>query len=227
MALPDGASFDLGATLGIPALTAHRCLTVGAEGPDAVSPGTLSGQTVLVSGGAGAVGHATIELAKWAGATVVTTVSSPEKAVLAKAAGADHVVDYRAGDAIAAIRGFAADGVNLIVEVSPIANEQLDQAVVAPNGTVAIYSTGDRDLAVDVRPLMLNNIRYQFVLVYTVPPRAKQQAVRDVVAAVAAGALRAGPDAGLPLLRYPLAETAAAHEAVENQAVGKVLVDVS
>ena len=227
VALPDGASFDLGATLGIPALTAHRCLTVGAEGPDAVSPGTLSGQTVLVSGGAGAVGHATIELAKWAGATVVTTVSSPEKAVLAKAAGADHVVDYRAGDAIAAIRGFAADGVNLIVEVSPIANEQLDQAVVAPNGTVAIYSTGDRDLAVDVRPLMLNNIRYQFVLVYTVPPRAKQQAVRDVVAAVAAGALRAGPDAGLPLLRYPLAETAAAHEAVENQAVGKVLVDVS
>ncbi|MCA1656878.1 MAG: alcohol dehydrogenase catalytic domain-containing protein, partial [Actinobacteria bacterium] len=89
--LPDGAGFDLGASLGIPALTAHRCLTVGDAMPSRLVPGALEGRRVLVAGGAGAVGHAAIELAAWAGATVVTTVSSPEKASLAGAAGAHHV----------------------------------------------------------------------------------------------------------------------------------------
>src|SRR5437879_12316695 len=102
--LPEGASFDLGASLGIPALTAHRCLTVGPDGPASLGSRALEGRTVLVAGGAGAVGHAAIELAVWSGATVITTVSSPEKAALASAAGAHHVVNYRAQETEPAVR---------------------------------------------------------------------------------------------------------------------------
>ena len=105
VAMPDEASFDLGASLGVPALTAHRALTVAEGGPTRLAPGALAGRTVLVAGGAGAVGHAAIELARWAGATVVTTVSSEAKAALARAAGAHHVVDYTAGDTAAADPG--------------------------------------------------------------------------------------------------------------------------
>src|SRR6201999_2951542 len=98
VALPDGASFELGASLGVPAMTAHYCLF--ADGP-------VTGQTVLVAGGAGAVGHFAIELAKRAGARVVTTVSSPEKGKLAQAAGADAIVNYTDADASTQIKAFA------------------------------------------------------------------------------------------------------------------------
>jgi NADPH2:quinone reductase len=225
--LPDEASFDLGASLGIPALTAHRCLTVSPGGPARLAPGALSGRTVLVAGGAGAVGNAAIQLAGWAGAVVVTTVSSAEKAALASAAGAHHVVDYRREDAAAAISRAAPDGVDIVVEVAPGVNADLDRAVVAVGATVAIYATDDTgDLTLPVLPLMSKNVGYQFVLVYTVPPEAKAHAVEDVAAAVAAGAIRVGAEAGLPLHRFPLAETGTAHAAVEAGAVGKVLVDV-
>src|SRR3954470_9791005 len=89
--LPDGVSFDVGASLGVPALTAHRALTVAEDGPRRLAPGALDGMVVVAAGGAGAVGHAVIQLARWAGATVVATVSGPHKARLAGAAGADHV----------------------------------------------------------------------------------------------------------------------------------------
>lgn len=227
VALPDAASFDLGASIGIPALTAHRCLTLGVEGPRVLEPGSLAGGTVLVAGGAGAVGHATIELAVWCGATVITTVSSPEKAALATSAGAHHVVNYRSGDVIEAVREIAPDGVDVIAEVAPVANAELNASVVAMNGVVAIYAATGEPLAIDVGRAMGANTRYQFVLVYTVPAAAKQQAVTDVEAAVAAGALRVGTEAGLPLHRYTLDQTAEAHAAVEGNAVGKVLIDVT
>lgn len=226
VAMPDDASFDLGASLGIPALTAHRCLTVGAEGPIALGPGTLDGQKVLVAGGAGAVGHAAIELARWAGATVITTVSSSEKAELAAAAGAHHVVNYRTEDAAQAVRRVAHDGIDVIVEVAASANAALDASVIGPNGTVAIYASDPDDMTIEAGSAMRTNTRYQFVLVYTVSPEVKRQAVRDVQAAAAAGALRVGEEAGLRLHRFPLEQTADAHAAVENGAVGKVLIDV-
>ena len=226
VALPDEASFDLGASLGIPALTAHRCLTVGTDGTDTIGPGALDGRTVLVAGGAGAVGHAVIELARWAGATVVTTVSSPEKGELAVCAGAHHVVNYRSGDPAEAVREVAPDGVDVIVEVAPDVNAELDRAVLGADGTVVVYASGENDLAIPVRWAMKINARYQFVLVYTVPRKAKQQAVHDVGAAVAVGALRVGADAGLPLHRFALERTADAHAAVEAGAVGKVLIGV-
>ena len=225
--LPDGASFELGASLGIPAMTAHRALTVGAEGPDHLAPGTLDGRTVLVAGGAGVVGHAAVELASWAGAIVIATVSSPEKAALAAAAGAGHVVNYRAGDAAEEVRRVAPGGVDLVVEVAPATNAELDAAVLAGQGTVTCYASEDEPLAIPIRRAMRQNARYQFMLVYTMPDSAKRRAVDDVNAAVAAGALRAGEDAGLPLHRFPLERAADAHAAVEAGAVGKVLIDVT
>jgi NADPH:quinone reductase len=223
--LPDEASFDLGASLGIPALTAHRALTLA--GPDRLAPDALAGKIVLVAGGAGAVGHAAIELARWAGAHVITTVSSPEKAALATAAGAHHVVDYRTDDASATIRSHAPAGVDLVVEVSPSANAALDVAVAAPGATVAFYANnGGDEAAIPIRPSMAANLNWRGIMVYTVGAAAKSAAVADVSAALADGALRVGADAGLPLHRFPLERTADAHIAVERGAIGKVLIDV-
>jgi NADPH2:quinone reductase len=224
--LSEEASFDLGASIGIPALTAHRCLTVGAEGPATLGPHALDGRTVLVAGGAGAVGHAAIELAVWSGATVIATVSTPEKVVLATAAGAQHVVNYREPGAEKAVRAAAPDGVDIIVEVAPVTNAALNEAVIARNGTVAIYASERDDLTIAVDPAMTTNTRFQIVLVYTMPATAKEQAIWDVQDAVAAGALRVGAEAGLPLHRFPLERTADAHAAVEANAVGKVLIDI-
>jgi NADPH:quinone reductase len=225
--LPDGVSFDAGASLGIPALTAHRCLTLSELGPSRLAPGALAAQTILVAGGAGAVGHAAIQLARWAGARVITTVSGAEKAKLAQAAGAEHVVNYRSSDALEQIRGLAPNGVDVVVELAPAANAALDAAVLAPNGTAAIYAgDGGAEFQSSVSELMSRNIRYQFVLVYTIPRAAKDQAVADVTSAAADGALPVGEDAGLPLHRFPLERAAEAHAAVERATVGKVLIDV-
>jgi len=227
VALPDGASFDLGASLGIPALTAHRCLTCH-DAVDGLRPGSMSGLTVLVAGGAGAVGNAAIQLARWAGADVVTTVSSPEKADLARAAGAHTVVNYRTENVVERVARAALEGVDIVVEVAPVANAALNHTVIGRHGVVAVYATESTpELSLPVWTMMARNVRYQFVLVYTVAAAAKARAVADVSAAVADGALRVGPENGLPLHRYPLAETAAAHAAVESGAVGKVLIDVA
>jgi NADPH:quinone reductase len=226
--LPGHVSFDVGASLGIPALTAHRCLTVSDAGPRRLGPGALGGRAVLVAGGAGAVGHAAIQLARWAGARVIATVSSDEKAALARAAGADLTVDYRSAQATDEISAWAPEGVDMVVEVAPAANARLDAALLAPNGTVAAYAAeGGLDVGLEFRALYARNIRYEFVLVYTLPTEAKSNAVTDVAAAVADGALPVGDEAGLPLHRFSLEQTADAHAAVEAGAVGKVLVDVA
>jgi NADPH2:quinone reductase len=225
--LPDDVSFDVGASLGIPALTAHRTLTVFEGGPDRLLPGALKGRTVLVAGGAGAVGHAAIQLARWAGARVLTTVSGPEKGALATRAGAQHVIDYRTQDAAAAVRELAPGGVDLAVEVAPGPNAGLDAAVLAQGGTVAVYATnGGEELILPIRAHMVTNTRYQFVFVYTVPAQAKEHAVEDISAALTAGVLGVGEEHGLPLHRYALHGVAAAHSAVESGVTGKVLIDV-
>ncbi|GID62490.1 NADPH:quinone reductase [Actinoplanes cyaneus] len=223
--LPEPFPYDVGASLGVPAVTAHRALTVAEFGPKRLSPGALDGRTVLVAGGAGAVGHAAIQLARWAGATVVTTVSSPDKAELATAAGAHHVVDYKHGDAAAEIRAIAPDGVDVIVEVAAAQNGALNQAVAANHATIAIYANNGGDTAAfDIRPHMMINARIQFLILYTVGEEALQAAAEDIGAALRDGALPVGSEHGLPLHHFPLAETAAAHDAVEQGAVGKVLI---
>ncbi len=226
--LPDGSSFDVGASLGVPALTAHRALTVAEDGPRNLEPSALQGRVVLVAGGAGAVGHAAIQLARWAGATVITTVSGPAKAELATAAGAHHVINYRAQDVAAAVAEIAPDGVDLIAEVAIAANAALDLQVAKSRTAVAIYANdGGSQFSVDIRPSMGKNLRYQFVLLYTVGQEALTQGVADVTRALQDGALPVGEDAGLPLHRFALADAGAAHQAVEDGAVGKVLIDVA
>ena len=209
--LPEGVSAELGASLGVPAMTAHRCLF--ADGP-------INGKTVLVAGGAGAVGHFAIELARHAGARVVSTVSGPRKAELAAKAGADLVVNYREADAVGKIRSFADPaGVDRVVEVALGANLQLDLAVVASGGRVVCYAAEAGEPTLPVRACMNANLVLRFVLLYGVPPQALSQAARDVAAALAAGALTE-----LPVIKFPLDDIAAAHEAVQAGAVGKVLV---
>ncbi|MBZ5733842.1 NADPH:quinone reductase [Nocardioides sp. TRM66260-LWL] len=227
--LPDSASFDLGASLGVPFVTAHRLLTSGDVAR--LSPGSLHGRTVLVAGGAGAVGNAAIQLARWAGATVVTTVSGPEKARLAEAAGAHHVVTYTDGtaDEVAQrILAVAPDGVDLVAEVAPAQNVALDLAVTRVHGTVAVYANnGGDDLVLPLRATFSRNLRWQFVILYTLDPHLLQAAIEDLTAAIGDGAIGVGEEAGLPLHHRPLAQTAEAHDDVEGGAVGKVLIDVA
>lgn len=225
--LPDSASLDLGAFLGVPVLTAHVCLTAAQDGPQQLAPGALAGRTVLVAGGAGAVGNAAIQLARWAGATVITTVSGPEKGELATRAGAHHVVNYRETDAATAIRALAPDGVHVIVEVAPTTNAALDVAVAAPHGVIAIYANeANPEMTLAVRANMIPNLTYRFVMLYNVTDAERAHAVAATVEAVAAGAIGVGDDAGMPLHRYPLDETSSAHAAVEAGVIGKVLLDL-
>jgi NADPH:quinone reductase len=210
--LPQGATAELGASLGVPAVTAHRCLF--ADGP-------IDGKTVLVAGGAGAVGHFAIELAKHAGARVITTVSGPQKAELAAKAGADLVVNYREPGAADRIGSFAGPGgVDHVVELALGANLQLDLAVVArPDARIVCYAAEATDPVTPVRACMNANVILRFVLLYGVPLQALEQAAQDITAALADGALTE-----LPTTKFQLDEIAAAHDAVEAGAVGKVLV---
>jgi len=226
--LPAGADFDLGASVGIPAVTAHRALTVMEGGPTRLHPGALSGRTILVAGGAGAVGNAAIQLGRWSGASVIATVSGDAKARLAAAAGAHHVLNYRDADAVGQIRAISPGGVDLVVEVAPSANASLDQDVLRSGGTISIYaSEPGAPFGIDVPHAMRLNVRYQFVLLYTMGWDLIAAAAADTNQAIADGAYRVGEEAGLPLIRFSLDQTAAAHNAVENGAVGKVLVAVA
>jgi len=207
--LPDGVDLELGANLGVPAITAHRC--VFADGP-------VSGKTVLVTGGAGAVGHFAIEFARRAGARVVTTVSGPEKAELARAAGADLVLNYREQDVAGQVRAFSGRA-DRIVEVALGANLETDLALAGPDTVVITYAAAPPDPVLPVRACMTANVTLRFVLLYTIPAPAVDAAVADITAALAAGDLTP-----LPAHRFPLDDVVAAQEAVENGAVGKVFV---
>ena len=209
--LPDGVSDELGACLGVPAMTAHRCL---------VADGSVSGKSVLVAGGAGAVGHFAIELAKFFGARVATTVSGPQKAELARKAGADLVVNYRETDAADKLRAFAPT-MDRIVELALGANLELDLAVCGSSTNIVDYAAEPTDPVLPVRKCMNANVTIRFVLLYTVPADVMDQAVTDISAALAAGALTE-----LPVTRFPLDQVAAAQDAVEAGAVGKVVLDI-
>jgi NADPH:quinone reductase len=209
--LPDGITLDLGASIGVPALTAYRCL---------FTDGPVHGKNVLVAGGAGAVGHFAIELAKQSGARVLSTASGPEKAALASKAGADHVVNYRDADAVEQVRAFA-ERFDRVVEVAIGANLGLDLAVAGGQTVIVTYAAEASDPVLPVRACMTANVTLRFVLLYGVPRAFLVQAAQGITAALAAGALTE-----LPVHRFGLDDIAAAQEAVEAGAVGKVLVDI-
>ena len=226
--LPDRADFDLGASIGVPGATAHRALTVAENGSSRLHPDALRDRTVLVAGGAGAVGNAAIQLARWAGATVIATASGKPKAQLAGRAGAHHVVNYRDADAADQIRRVAPAGVDIIIEVAAGSNAELDQSVLRTGGTIAVYANdGEAPFAPDIRANMFLNARYQFVLLYTVGWDRIANAAADLNQAIDDGALGVGEEAGLPVHHFDLDDTAAAHEAVEGGTVGKVLITVA
>jgi NADPH:quinone reductase len=213
--LPDGTSFAAGACLGIPALTAHGCL---------FGDGSVAGKTVLVTGAAGAVGRYAVQFAKLDGATVVATVSGDEKAILAKAAGADHVINYKTEDVAARISAsLGGVGIDRIVEVEFGGNLPTSLAVLNVGGTIAAYaSDAVREPAVPFYPLAYKQISLRQVLVFLLSDAAKAQAVDDINRWMAAGQLshHIGP-------RFALEDAAAAHQAVEGHAVGKVLLDIA
>ncbi|HEV2376895.1 MAG TPA: NADPH:quinone reductase [Streptosporangiaceae bacterium] len=207
--LPENASMALGASLGVPAMTAHWCLF--ADGP-------ITGRTVLVAGGAGAVGHFAIELAVRAGAQVVATASGPEKAELARKAGAAHVVNYRDPDAADQVRA-AVGPVHRVVEVNLGENLGLDLSVMEPGSTIVTYAAYPNDPVLPVRACMTANAVLRFVLLYGIGLDALGRAATDISAALAEGALTE-----LPVHRFALDDIAAAHEACEAGTPGKVLV---
>jgi NADPH2:quinone reductase len=212
VALPDRATLELGACLGIPALTAHRCLSVGLGG--------VPGRTVLVAGGAGAVGHYAIQLARRMRARVIATARTPEKRALARAAGAHAAVDPVGADAADRVREHAPDGVNCVVEVAPAANAALDVAVAAPHAVIAAYAT-DGELRLPTTALLHGNLTVRFLRIYDTPATELARQVAGVAAAVADGALTP-----LTVHRFGLDEVAAAHEAVEAGVVGKAVVEL-
>jgi NADPH2:quinone reductase len=211
VSLPASVSFEAGACLGIPAMTAcHAIQRLGA----------LDGRSILIPGGAGAVGHYAIQFAKHAGARVLTTVSSPEKAALARAVGADVVIDYRQEDVVERVRAATdGQGVHAVVEVDLAANVAMLPGVLRTNGKVIVYGSGQPVAQLPAFFCLLNAIGIEFFLVYTLDAQARAQAVAGVNAALTRG-LQHNLAA-----RFALTEIVAAHELVESgRAGGNVVV---
>ncbi len=215
--LPETTRFDEGACLGIPCMTAHRCVTLfGNTGDD------LAGKTVLVTGGAGAVGHYAVQWAKRFGARVIATVSSPEKAAHATAAGADYTVNYRSEDVIARVREFTANaGVHHVVDVDFGGNLATTLPLLAANGSLAYYATkGNTTPTITAPELMRKNLSIHAVLLNGAPHAARKRAQSDIVQWLKAGGMQHTVSAV-----FSLARTSEAHEAVEFQAkLGTVIV---
>jgi NADPH2:quinone reductase len=214
--LPATASFAEGACLGIPGVTAH--LALFGDGP-------LEGATVLVTGGAGAVGHYAVQLAKWAGARVIATVSSRDKAAAAGAAGADHVIDYRSEDVAARVLELTGGaGVDRIVEVDFGANLATSLKVLKTGGVLAAYSSmAEPEPRLPFYALMRNNGTVRGILVYTARESALAAATRDIVRLVEAR--RLSHQIGL---RLTLARIIGAHEAQESgKVMGNIVLEVA
>ena len=211
--LPDRTGFEEGACLGIPALTAHRAVTT--DGP-------VEGQTVLVAGGAGAVGHYAIQFARLLGAaTVIATVSSPEKAARAREAGADETIDYRSEsvpDRVRAVTG--GRGVDRVVEVDIAGNAAALPQIVAPGGLCVAYGSNAPEATFAFGPMILSGAAVRFFIVYELAPEARRRGIADLTGWLEAGLVRHQIGETLPLAR-----TAEAHERVEQgRVVGNVIV---
>jgi NADPH2:quinone reductase len=212
--LPDNTDFAAAAGLGVPAMTAHRCV---------FSDGPITGKTVLVTGGAGAVGRYAIQMAKLGGASIISTVSSDEKAQIARDAGADHTTNYREENVTERIIELTGgEGVDLVVEVDMAANFPVSQQVLKRSGVLAVYSGGSSQGPAVPLSFKSTNVTVRMVLVYDMPEIAKAAAVADITSWLEQGKLMpfAGPHFSLEGLKD-------AHLAVEHGAIGKVVVDVS
>jgi NADPH2:quinone reductase len=212
--LPDNVSFAAGATLGIPCMTAWCCL---------FSDGPVAGQTVLVTGGAGAVGHYAAQLAKWGGARVIATVSTKVKAEQARMAGADLVINYRTEDVVAKAMAFTGQrGVDRIIDVDFGGNLATTLKLMAMNSTIALYATnGNRNPVLPMRELMEKCIAVRALVLFALPPSLLAAAQADILRWLAGGTRIHNIAA-----QFALSETAQAHLAVEKgDKLGTVIVD--
>jgi NADPH:quinone reductase len=211
--LPDNVGTDVGACLGIPALTALHAVTVD---------GGVGGKSVLVAGGAGAVGHYAIQFARLHGAArILTTVSSPEKAAVALQAGADCAINYKTENVETRIRELTADaGVDRVIEVNFGVNSKLDLQVLKANGDIVVYGSDAMDFSLPFVPLILKNIRLRFFIVYNLDSATRATVVEELTSLLAGNRLQHNISVRLPLDRI-----AEAHELVESgRSNGNVVV---
>jgi NADPH2:quinone reductase len=210
--LPDNTNFEAGACLGIPAMTADHAIALAQA---------TKGSTLLIAGGAGSVSQYAIQFAKAQGAQVITTVSSAEKAAVAREAGADHTIDYKrenVGERVMEITGKR--GADAVIEMDLAANAKLIPLVLRPKGSVVVYGTSP-EAALPAAFCLVNSIRLQFFLVYELDTSERERAVSAINRALTQSA---------PLINrvaqptYALADIAAAHEAVERGTIGNVIV---
>jgi NADPH:quinone reductase len=214
--LPNGVSFEQGACLGIPGITADRAVHVA---------GPVRGRTVLVQGGAGAVGQCAVALARRAGATVFATVRSERDRAVAQRAGSHYVLvtdGHSAQEALDRMRACAPDGVDHIVEVAFHANVAVDEQILRLGGSIATYATGDPMAAIPFWPLVFKNVAVFFLGSDDFPAAAKVEAARRLNEALESG----WPGFDIQA-RFPLEQIALAHEAVERAAnAGRVVLNV-
>jgi NADPH:quinone reductase len=213
--LPANVGMDAGACLGIPAYTAYHAVALA---------GVKEGSSVLVAGGAGAVGHYAIQFAKKRKATVITTVSSPEKAAIARQAGADHVIDYRRESVGARLKAITANrGVAAVIELDLAANAKLLPDVLAPKAVVAIYGSSAPELMIPFQFLLQNSIELRFFIVYELSKDERERATRDITEMLGRGELVHNV-----AQTFALGDIVAAHEAVESgKAIGNIVVRVT
>jgi NADPH2:quinone reductase len=212
--LPPNTSMEAAACLGIPAYTACQAVRLAA---------VAGGSTVLVAGGAGAVGHYTVQLAKKQNAIVIATVSSAAKADLARQAGADHVIDYKresVGERVKAITDNR--GVNAVIELDLAVNAKLIPEVLAPGGTLAVYGSSSPEVLIPFAFLLQNSITLKFFLVYEMGREERERATADINLMLARGELVHNI-----AQTFTLDDIVAAHETVESgHALGNVVVRV-
>ncbi len=215
IALPDGADVAEAACFGIPFLTAQRAVTFD---------GDVAGQTILVAGGAGAVGHQAIQVAKYKGARVLTTVSSPEKADYVLAAGADEAINYRTEDVAARVEELTdGRGADRIVELNLSANAPLYGRTLAPGGTVIVYGTDEPVASIPAQDFIVRGAALKWFIVYELADAERDAGVADLNRMLADGALTTTVAA-----RFPLDDIAAAHEMVEAaKHIGNVVLDIA
>jgi NADPH:quinone reductase-like Zn-dependent oxidoreductase len=213
--LPDRAGFDVGACLGIPVMTAHRCV---------FADGDVADRTILITGGAGRVGNYAVQWASQAGATVIATASNDDDAQSCESAGAHHIVNHRdkqLADAIlTATKGRLVDRV---VDVEFGANLPVSVDVLRIGGTIATYaSTQVSEPKLPFFKMMYKDLTVRMVIVYAMPEAAKEQAILDIEEALTASRLQHRIAEVLPL-----DEIAAANERIENGNVrGAIILSI-